>query len=149
MYSYILLYTQHWIMIPRRVQQWKDSITVFGKNCLCLDHLSLCFTTLWNWKWGEWRFCYLFHKWAQTCFEIWVISFVSFNFFLVIFQSKYCFALYLLRFNTPEENLTEFELILFLVWDNCNVFSDNITAVLVNITQKHQKHPTQKIETSH
>ena len=53
-------------------------------------------------------------------------------------------------FNTPEENLTEFKLILFLVWTNSSVCSDNTKLHLAGsicrnskVLQKHQ-HVTSK-----
>ena len=52
--------------------------------------------------------------------EIWVINFASFNTFS---QSDLLYAL-LLRFNTLEENLTERELMLFLVSTDSSVCSD-------------------------
>ena len=74
--------------------------------------------------------------------EIWVINFVSFNTFLVIFQPKWFAYTLLLRFNTLElkENLTERELMPFLVWNNSSVCSDNTQTLATSGSEKIQRY---------
>ena len=67
-------------------------------------------------------------------------QYCEFRHFLGNFSSKViCFILYYSGSNTLEENLTERELMLLLVWTNSSVCSDNTQALVTSGSDKNQK----------
>ena len=82
----------------------RQSEVVLEKNCL--DHLVLC----------------LDHLVIKMRFESSIARVLA---LLVIFQPMNLLYTLLPSYNTPEKNLPECELMLYLVWNNSSVFIEN------------------------